>query len=85
MLDAAIIGGGPAGLHTARLLARSGFSVGVFEEHPRCGLPVHCTGVVAADVFDQFDLPRESLLNALATAVKTLPTDGRSCTERPTT
>jgi geranylgeranyl reductase family protein len=68
MLDAAIIGGGPAGLHTARLLARAGFAVGVFEEHPRCGLPVHCTGVVAADVFEQFDLPRESLLNPLATA-----------------
>jgi geranylgeranyl reductase family protein len=68
MLDVAVIGGGPGGLHVARLLARSGIDVSVFEEHDRSGDPVHCTGVLAADAFDEFDLPRETILNALRTA-----------------
>lgn len=68
MLDVAVIGGGPAGLRTARLLAQEGLGVAVFEEHREIGVPVHCTGVVAAEAFEQFDLSRESLLNPLDTA-----------------
>jgi digeranylgeranylglycerophospholipid reductase len=68
MLDVAVIGGGPGGLHVARLLARVGIDVHVFEEHDRTGEPVHCTGVLAADAFAEFDLPRESILNELTTA-----------------
>jgi len=68
MHDVVIVGGGPGGLHTARLLARSGFDVAVFEEHPTSGDPVHCTGVLAADAFADFELPRETILNELRTA-----------------
>src|SRR5262245_41365674 len=68
MLDVAVIGGGPGGLHAATLLAGSGFDVTLFEEHHEIGLPVHCTGVLADDAFEEFGLCRTSILNTLATA-----------------
>jgi digeranylgeranylglycerophospholipid reductase len=67
MYEIAIVGGGPGGLHAAYRLARSGFKVTVFEEHDSAGDPVHCTGVLAAEAFEEFDLPRTSFLNALTT------------------
>ncbi len=68
MHDVIVVGGGPGGLHTATLLAREGFDVLVAEEHRVTGEPVHCTGVMAVEAFAEFDLPRDSILNALATA-----------------
>jgi digeranylgeranylglycerophospholipid reductase len=68
MRDVLIIGGGPGGLRTARLLAADGFDVALYEEHPACGEPVHCTGVLAAEAFDELDLSRDVILNPLSTA-----------------
>src|SRR5436190_14174953 len=67
MRDIIIVGGGPAGLHAAYRLAISGARVTVFEEHSSTGDPVHCTGVLAAETFDEFDLPRSAFLNSLTT------------------
>ena len=67
MHDVAVIGGGPGGLYAARQLARLGFDVAVFEEHATAGYPVHCTGVLAAEAFADFDIPREAVLNQLHT------------------
>lgn len=67
MRDVIIVGAGPAGLFAAGVLAGRGHDVAVFEEHAVPGEPVHCTGVLAADAFDEYDLPRESLLNPLDT------------------
>jgi len=68
MLDVAVIGGGPGGLHTATLLGRAGFAATLFEEHDEIGQPVHCTGVLADDAFGEFDLSRAPILNTLSTA-----------------
>jgi geranylgeranyl reductase family protein len=68
MRDVAIVGGGPGGLQAATLLARRGLDVVVYEEHATSGTPVHCTGVLAAHAFEEFDLPRDAVLNSLTGA-----------------
>jgi digeranylgeranylglycerophospholipid reductase len=67
MTDALIIGGGPAGLYAGRQLARAGLDVALLEEHAGIGEPVHCTGVLASEAFDAFDVPRTTILNELRT------------------
>ncbi|RLG60823.1 hypothetical protein DRN86_01585, partial [Candidatus Geothermarchaeota archaeon] len=42
-----IVGGGPAGLITGLRLLEHGFSVDLFEEHKRIGLPAHCAGIIS--------------------------------------
>jgi len=64
-IDALVVGGGPAGLYAAWRLAHAGFAVVVCEEHEAIGSPAHCTGVVSAGSFDEFTLPRETILNSL--------------------
>jgi geranylgeranyl reductase family protein len=68
MHDVAIIGGGPAGLSAGARLAAAGFHTILLEEHPAVGEPVHCTGVLAAEAFAEFNLSRRSFLNDLTTA-----------------
>jgi flavin-dependent dehydrogenase len=68
MQDVVIVGGGPAGLFAGARLASTGVETTLVEEHHAIGEPVHCTGVLAAEAFDQFDLSRRSVLNELLTA-----------------
>jgi digeranylgeranylglycerophospholipid reductase len=68
MHDVVIIGGGPAGLYAATCLARHGFHTTLLEEHPTVGEPVHCTGVLATEAFEEFGLSRRSVVNELRTA-----------------
>jgi geranylgeranyl reductase family protein len=63
-----IVGAGPAGSMTARLLAERGHDVVMLEEHLEPGLPVHCTGLLGVEAFDEFDLPRESILGRSSAA-----------------
>jgi geranylgeranyl reductase family protein len=67
-VDVLIVGGGPAGLVAADRLARRGAAVLLCEEHSTIGDPVHCTGILAAESFEEFDLPRHATLNALTSA-----------------
>lgn len=63
MLDVIIVGGGPAGLYSALLLAEEGFDVTVLEEHERLGAPTHCTGVISDELSDLFKVPESLILN----------------------
>jgi geranylgeranyl reductase family protein len=73
-VDVLVIGGGPAGLYAAYRLSQAGFSTLVCEEHAGIGTPVHCTGVLSAASFDEFPLPRETILNPLTTVQFVSPT-----------
>jgi len=52
--DAAVVGCGVSGASAALALARHGLSVTVFEEHPKVGIPSHCSGHVGITAFKQF-------------------------------
>lgn len=56
-VDVLVVGAGPTGSNTARLLAAAGFEVLVVEEHPEVGVPVQCAGLVTPRVFDHTPFP----------------------------
>ena len=66
--DVIVIGAGPGGLSAARGLAADGHAVLVVEEHDTVGQPVHCTGLLGLEAFDELDLPRETIRTVLRSA-----------------
>ena len=50
--DVVVVGAGPAGGHTARLIAEHGYSVALLEEHREIGEPVQCSGLITPKVLE---------------------------------
>lgn len=59
--DAVIIGAGLAGLHSARLLARSGISVLLVDRKHDLSKGVHITGIFVRRTFEDFHFPAGKL------------------------
>ncbi len=51
-VDVIVVGAGPIGSNTARLLAQQGHDVLMLEEHPEVGIPVQCAGLVTPRIFE---------------------------------
>jgi geranylgeranyl reductase family protein len=66
--DVVVIGAGPAGTLTARRLAERGHDVVILEEHAAVGTPVHCTGLLGVEAFEEFNLPRSIVLGHAGSA-----------------
>ncbi|HLC52172.1 MAG TPA: NAD(P)/FAD-dependent oxidoreductase [Candidatus Nanoarchaeia archaeon] len=60
-MNIAVIGAGPIGCYAAYLLAKDGHLVEIYENHPRIGMPIQCTGILTSD-FDEFGFPMDSFL-----------------------
>jgi len=58
-----IIGAGPVGSYCAYILAKKGFKVHLFEEHPKTGIPVQCTGIVTKNIFKYVPKSKEFVIN----------------------
>ncbi len=63
----------------ARHLAGRGHDVVVLEEHPRIGIPAHCTGLLGLEAFAELDIPRHTILDTTHAARFVAP-DGSSVT-----
>jgi len=75
--DVVVIGAGPAGLIAARGLAAAGHDVVILEEHASIGVPVHCTGLLGLEAFDELDIPRHATLGTTH-AARFVSSDGTS-------
>ncbi len=62
--DVAVVGAGPAGSRTARLLAERGYQVVLLERDPQVGRPVHCTGIVSRECMERYNLPASLVLHS---------------------
>ncbi len=57
-----VIGAGPIGLETARLLANEGMEVTVYEDHSVVGEPENCTGLISASGAKDLDIDLDDML-----------------------
>ena len=79
-----VIGGGPAGSTAARIIALGGHSVLLVEEHPKVGVPTHCTGKISVNACRELNL-NPPVLNELRGAIFHSPSGATVTVERKET
>lgn len=83
MYDVIVIGAGPSGLNTARLLAEAGLHIILLERKHEIGKHVICTGIVGQEAFRQYDLSRHSILKEIKKVRLVSPKDNSLIYEHP--
>lgn len=63
--DLVIIGGGPVGSYAGYLSAKNNIKTLILEEHDKIGEPIHCLGKLSVHAFEEFHLPKETIVNNL--------------------
>lgn len=63
--DVIVIGAGPAGCFTAKLIALSGFKVLILEEHQEIGYPIQCAGLISPRAMELAGVDKNAVLNNL--------------------
>jgi len=63
--DVIVIGGGPAGCETARLIAEKGYKVLVAEEHRKIGEPMQCAGLISSRTLKAAAMPDDLIINQI--------------------
>ena len=66
--DVIVVGAGPAGCATARLVAHAGYRVLVLEEHPAAGEPVRCAGLVSPRTLEAAGVGGDVVVSAVTAA-----------------
>ena len=75
MFDVLVIGGGPAGSHTAYRLAGAGYRVAVLEQRERLGGRVCCAGIISPECLSSFAIDNSVVLRRVNSARIFSPSD----------
>lgn len=79
--DIVVIGAGPAGLITAREVARRGFDVCILEEHGEVGVPCHCAGLFSLQGLKDLQVPvNENFIQNMVLGARFFSPSGSSFT-----
>ena len=76
-MNALVVGAGPSGAQIARLLAKQGYDVELFEEHVQVGRPIACTGIVTRALFEFVPKDESYIINELK-AVRIFSPSGKT-------
>ncbi|PMQ01024.1 MAG: FAD-dependent oxidoreductase [Dictyoglomus sp. NZ13-RE01] len=63
--DIVIIGAGPIGNFAGYLAGKKSLKVVILEEHDKIGEPIHCLGKLSFHAFEEYPLPKNSILSPL--------------------
>jgi geranylgeranyl reductase family protein len=60
-----VIGAGPSGLYSSFLLAKQNLDVKIFDQKPKIGVPVQCTGIITSKIEDILRLKEDTVKNKI--------------------